>query len=125
MTRRPRALTIAAAVAAIFGLLTVLAGGRALFGGADMGAVVPFVLRFNFLAGFAYALAGFGLWRGAGWAPWLSLGIALATLGVFAAFLWHVTTGGAWEPRTMAAMVLRCGIWASIAALALRHRKAV
>ena len=123
MPARRRALTVAAAVAVIFGLLTVASGGRALFGGVDMGAVVPFVLWFNFVAGFAYVLAGIGLWRGTTWAPMLSLGIAAATAAVFAAFLWHVGSGGAWEARTMGAMILRTGIWTAIAALALRRRK--
>ena len=123
-TRRSRALTIAAAVAAIFGLLTVVSGGRALFGGVDMGAVVPFVLWFNFVAGFAYVLAGIGLWRGMNWAPMLSLAIAAATAAVFAAFLWHAGSGGAWEARTMGAMILRTGVWTVIAALALRCEKA-
>lgn len=125
MTARPRSLTIAATVAVIFGLLTILSGGRALFGGVDMGAVVPFVLWFNFGAGFAYVLAGIGLWRGEGWAPMLALGIAVATAAVFAAFLWHVASGDAWETRTMGAMVLRTGIWTAIAALALRCKKPI
>lgn len=107
----------------VFGLLTIVSGGRALFGGVDMGAVVPFVLWFNFSAGFAYVLAGIGLWRGAMWAPALSLAIAVATAAVFAAFLWHVRSGGAWEARTMGAMILRTGVWVAIAALALRHKK--
>ncbi|HQU69031.1 MAG TPA: hypothetical protein PLI43_12670 [Albidovulum sp.] len=124
MNARPLFLTIAAIVAVIFGLLTIVSGGRALFGGVDMGAVVPFVLWFNFGAGFAYVLAGIGLWRGAGWAPMLALGIALATLAVFAAFLWHVWSGGAWEARTMGAMILRSGVWIGIAVLAWRFRKA-
>ena len=34
------AIAIAAAIAVIFGLLTVVSGGRALFGSVDMGAVV-------------------------------------------------------------------------------------
>lgn len=58
---------------------------------------VPFVLWFNFAAGFAYVLAGIGLWRGAGWAPMLAIAIATATVAVFAAFLWHVGAGGAWR----------------------------
>ena len=66
-------LRIAAAVAVVFGILTVVSGGRALFGGADMGAVVPFVLWFNFLAGFVYVIAGLGLWSGRPWARRLSL----------------------------------------------------
>lgn len=64
MTARPLSHSIASGVAVVFGLATVISGGRALFGGADMGAVVPFVLWFNFVAGFAYLLAGIGLWRG-------------------------------------------------------------
>lgn len=119
MTPRPLSLSIAAGVAVVFGLMTVLSGGRALFGGADMGAVVPFVLWFNFLAGFAYVLAGVGLWRGAAWAPSLAVGIAAATAAVFATFLWHVWRGGAYETRTMAAMTLRLAVWTAIAAVAV------
>ena len=119
MTARPLSLTVAAGIAAVFGILTVFAGGRALFGGVDMGAVVPFVLWFNFCAGFAYVAAGIGLWRGAGWAPGLAVVIAVATAAVLAAFLWHVARGGAWEPRTMGAMILRTGVWGVIAALAV------
>jgi len=123
MSRRPLSLTVAAAVAVIFGLLTIVSGGRALFGSVDMGAVVPFVLWFNFGAGFAYVLAGIGLWRGGAWAPMLALGIAVATALVFVAFLWHVLTGGAWEARTMGAMILRSAIWITIAAFASRCHK--
>ena len=120
MTARPLSLTIAAAVAVVFGVLTIVSGGQALFGGADMGAVVPYVLWFNFLAGFAYVLAGIGLWSGAGWARGLSIGIVVATTAVFAAFLWHVWGGGAYEARTMGAMVLRLAVWLAIAAVAVR-----
>ena len=46
-----------AGVAVLFGLLTVLSGGRTLFGGEAgrlaAGAIVPFVLWVNFVAGFA------------------------------------------------------------------------
>ena len=85
-----------------------------------MGAVVPFVLWFNFAAGFAYVLAGIGLWRSAGWAPALAIAIAAATAAVFAALLWHVGSGGPYETRTMAAMILRLGVWIAIAAVAAR-----
>jgi hypothetical protein len=122
MPAGPRSVLIAAVVAVAFGLLTVFSGGRALFGGVDMGAVVPFVLWFNFAAGFAYVAAGIGLWRGAGWAPPLAVVIALGTTAVFAAFLWHLWQGGAYEMRTLRAMILRIGIWCAIAALAFRRR---
>ncbi len=55
-------------VAIGFGLLTIKEGGTVLFGdevaSAAAGSYVPFVLWFNFLAGFSYAVAGAGLWRG-------------------------------------------------------------
>lgn len=69
----------AAMIAVVFGTLTVISGGRALFGGADMGAVVPFVLRFNFVAGFAYVIAGYGLWREASWARLAAIVIFTST----------------------------------------------
>ena len=125
MPSRSRTLSLAAGVAVIFGILTIISGGRALFGGADMGAVVPYVLWFNFMAGFAYVVAGLGLWRDTSWAPALSLVIALATAAVFGAFLWHVLTGGSYEMRTMGAMTLRLAVWVGIAALALRGRRAI
>lgn len=120
---RPLSLTLAAPVAVIFGLATIASGGRALFGGADMGAVVPFVLWFNFGAGFAYVASGIGLWRGAGWARWLAFAIAASTGVVFAAFLAHVAQGAAWEPRTMGAMILRLGVWSAIATFALSAKR--
>ena len=100
-------LRIAAFVAIAFGALTLVSGGRALFGGADMGNVVMFVLWFNFLAGFAYILAGIGLWQARPWGATLSLAILAATLLVFAAFGVHVLRSGAYETRTLGAMILR------------------
>ena len=116
----------ASVFAVLFGLLTLKEGGTVLFGSADArsaaGAYVPFVLWFNFLAGFAYVAAGLALWRRLGWAAWLALCIGLATALVFAAFGIHVLTGGAFEVRTVAAMALRTAVWLGIATLALRMR---
>ena len=124
MPTRTPSVTFAAIVAVVFGLLTIVSGARALFGGADMGAVVPFVLWFNFVAGFAYVLAGVGLWYRSSWATGLSIAIALATAVVFATFLWQVWTGTAYEARTMGAMGLRLAVWVSIAILAVRSGRA-
>ncbi|WP_415182806.1 hypothetical protein [Phaeovulum sp.] len=110
-------------VALIFGALTVVAGGRALFGGADMGAVVPFVLWFNFSAGFAYMLAGYGLLSRKPWAASLAVAIFVATLLVGLAYGAHVLGGGAHETRTTGAMIMRTGVWAVIALMALRQQK--
>lgn len=127
MTRTGTARTrmrIAAGVAIIFGILTIFAGGRALFGGpearAAVGNAVPFVLWFNTFAGFAYVAAGLGLLARRRWAAWLAAAIALATLGVFAAFGLHVAGGGAYEARTVGAMILRAVVWLAIAFSAFR-----
>ena len=88
-----------------------------------MGAVVPFVLWFNFLAGFAYVAAGLGLWSGRAWAPGLALAIFAATLLVLLAFGLHVARGRPYEARTVGAMLLRTGVWGVIAFLARRRSR--
>lgn len=114
-------LRIAAVVAILFGIATVASGGSVLFGEGAEGAgnYVPFIVWFNFLAGFFYVVAGVGLWLRAAWAPWLALALALLTGLAFAALGWHIGTGGAYEARTVAAMTLRLVLWSAIAALAL------
>lgn len=115
----------AAVVAVLFGVLTIVSGGRTLFGGEATrqaaGAIVPFVLRFNFAAGFAYVVAGAGLWSRRRWSVSLAASIALATALVFAAFGVHVSTGGAYEARTVGAMALRTLAWAGIAWIGYRR----
>ena len=116
-------------VAVGFGLLTIKEGGAILFGDgtarATAGNYVPFVLWFNFVAGFAYVVAGAGLWLQQRWALWLAAAIATATALTFAAFGMHVYAGGAYELRTVIAMSLRTLVWVvitSVAARALRCR---
>lgn len=115
----------AALLAVGFGLLTIREGGGILLGDeasrAAVGQYVPFVVGFNFVAGFGYVLAGIGLWMRQRWAAWLALAIAVATALVFVAFGVHVYTGGAYESRTVVAMTLRTTVWAAIALLAWRR----
>jgi len=122
--RRPRWALATGAFVIIFGILTVFSGGRALFGGAAaraaVGDAVPFVLWFNFLAGFAYIAAGAGLIAWRRWAGLLAAIIAVATLAVFAAFAGHVVAGGAYEMRTVGAMSLRSLLWLAVAWASLR-----
>lgn len=120
-----RFLISAVSIIAIgFGLLTIKEGGAVLFGdGAARtaaGDYVPFVLGFNFLAGFAYVIAGAGLWLRRRWAVWLALAIAAATAAVFAAFGVHIYAGGAYELRTVIAMSVRTLVWATISFIAWR-----
>jgi hypothetical protein len=105
-----------------FGLLTVVSGGTALFGAVDMGAVVPFVLWFNFVAGLAYIAGGILLWLDHPLALPVALAILVATAAVFAAFLWRVASGGAYEVRTVGAMTLRTAFWVAMAWVAWRGR---
>jgi hypothetical protein len=116
------ALKLAAIAAVLFGIATVASGGNVLFGdGAQSaGNYVPFIVWFNFLAGFAYVAAGAGLWLGRRWGAALAVLLACATAIVFAAFGWHIGRGGAYENRTLFAMTLRLGVWLAIAFLAVR-----
>lgn len=111
-------------VAVLFGLLTIKSGGSVLFiDGQDRqaaGNYVPFVVWFNFSAGFIYIIAGAGLWMQKRWAVLLSVCIALATLIVFAVFGIVVINGEAYEVRTVAAMILRTVVWALISMFAYR-----
>ena len=104
--------------AGLFGVLTIKEGGSVLFGGAEAGAYVPFVLWFNFLAGFVYIITAVGLWLHKRWATLLSILLAVATALVFAAFGIYVANGGAYEMRTVWAMTLRTSFWTVIAILA-------
>lgn len=111
-----------ALVAIGFGLLTIKEGGMTLSGDpaavTAAGNYVRFVLWFNFVAGFAYVVAGVGLWLRRRWAAWLAAAIALATALAFAALGVHVASGGAYEQRTVISMTLRLLVWMAIAMFA-------
>ncbi len=119
LTTRSGAVVIAALIAVLFGALTLFSGGSVLFvnGPARLAAgdYVPFVLWFNFFAGFAYILTGIGLFIGRQWAVSLAMVIAVATLLVFAGFGLHILNGGDYETRTIGAMALRSIVWLVIA----------
>ena len=118
-TTRPRWAIAAALFAGAFGALTLKSGGEVLFGdGAGRqaaGNFVPFVVWFNFLAGFAYiaGAVGLALWRS--WVTPLAFAIAILTIAVFIAFGVHILMGGAYEMRTVGAMSLRSLVWLGIA----------
>lgn len=110
---------VALAIFAIaFGLLTIASGGHILFGDEEArraaGHYVPFVLWFNFLAGFAYVGAGLTIFRSPPWAAKSALGIAGATALVFAGLGIHIAMGGSFEVRTIAALTFRTLIWCAI-----------
>ena len=116
---RPRWAIALAVLAGIFGLLTLKSGGEVLFidgaGREATGNYVPFVVWFNFLAGFVYIVGavGLALWRS--WITPLAFAVAALTIAVFIAFGVHVLMGGAYEVRTVGAMSLKCLVWLGIA----------
>lgn len=109
----------------LFGLLTLKEGGAVLFfdGPSRLAAghYVPFVVWFNFLAGFAYIIAGAGLWIKKRWAVWLIIATAVATVFIFAAFEAHIYAGGAYETRTLIAMSLRTLVLTTVSVIAWRQ----
>jgi len=108
--------------AVVFGLLTVKSGGFALFGGEAgkqfAGDYVPFVLWFNFLAGFLYIIAGVSVFRKKDWSIKLSIIIAVLTAVVFVAFGIAISTGVSFEMRTVGAMTFRTLFWVIVSILA-------
>jgi hypothetical protein len=116
-------LRAAALFVIVFGALTIRSGASVLSGGEmalTAGNYVPFVVWFNFLAGFAYLAAGAGLWLGRRWAVWVAVALAITTLAAFAAFGVHVAGGAPSEPRTIWVMVVRSATWVAIAFFACR-----
>lgn len=115
----PRWSRVAGAAAAIFGVATIASGATTLFGPEEVrdaaGAIVQFVLWFNFLAGFAYLFGAYALYRGRRWALAAATVIAAATALVALAFVVYTTAGGAFSWRTPGALMLRVGFWAAIA----------
>lgn len=117
--KRPVWAWLVAGAAILFGVATIISGGTVLFGDAETkaaaGAVVPFVLWFNFLSGFAYVAAGIGLALWKPWGAWLAALIAASILVASGFFAAHVMSGGAYEMRTAMAMTLRAVVWIGIA----------
>lgn len=116
-------------IAVVFGLVTIKAGGMVLFTEGEAhqaaGDYVPFVLWFNFLAGFAYITAGIGLWLQRSWTALLAMLIVVSTVLVFIALGVHIYAGGAYELRTVGAMSMRSIVWMGIALIIYiirRHR---
>ncbi|MBI5497839.1 MAG: hypothetical protein HY904_22720 [Deltaproteobacteria bacterium] len=108
-------------MAVAFGVATLVEGGHTLFGGAAAreaaGNVVPFVLVFNFGAGFLYVATGLAVLAERAWAVWGARLLAVLTLAVFGALGVHVVQGGAFEGRTVAAMTVRTVFWVAQALL--------
>lgn len=109
-------------LAILFGIATIISGGNAILALHGVSrpddAVVPFVLYFNFAAGFAYIANGTGLILRRHWAPTLAAFIAVATIIVFAGLGVWIFVGNAYETKTVIAMTLRAAFWSSASVVA-------
>ncbi len=124
-SKRPMWLTVVALVAILFGIVTVKEGGTVLFtetGKQSAGNYVPFVLWFNFIAGFAYIMSGIAMFKLKSCSRRLSAVIAISTTIVFILLGIHIFNDGLYELRTVMAMTIRSTLWISIAIVALRAK---
>ncbi|MBL0170470.1 MAG: hypothetical protein IPP90_06995 [Gemmatimonadaceae bacterium] len=114
MPRRVAAI-VAAIVAVVFGIVTVIAGGRVLFGGSDPGYVVfrP-LLMFNTAMGVAYITAGLAIWRGAQWRVVATGTIAVLNLVVLGAIVFVYARGGGVAIDSLRAMTFRSVVWLAL-----------
>ncbi len=113
-------------LAIVFGIMTVKSGGTVLLLDHEtrqnlVGHYVPFVLWFNFFAGFFYVLTAIALWLMRPWSTWLSLLLATSTIAMLFFLGIHGFNGGHYEMRTVMAMILRSGIWLIIFIYSWNH----
>ncbi len=127
MTKIPYSIRVLAALAFVFGLMTVFKAGSVLFGPQSardsVGQFVPFVLWFNFVAGFIYVGTAVHIWLDRGCAMRGAILLTGATSVVALGFAWHVFTGGAYEMQTVGALILRIVFWAIASVLLVRRLK--
>ncbi len=104
-----------AAFAFVFGIVSIVKGGSVVFGPQSardaVGAFVPFVVKFNMVAGVFYALAAIGIWQGKAYASKIAKWLVISTGVVATAFVVHVILGGAYSMQTVGALPLRIGFW--------------
>lgn len=102
----------AAVVAALFGLVTIAAGGRVLLGWSDPGYVVfrP-LLIYNTAMGLAYVAAGLAIWRGLEPGRKASAAIVVLNLIVLAAIVFLYASGSAIAIDSVRAMAFRTAVW--------------
>ena len=100
-----------AVVAVLFGIATLVAGGRVLLG-ADPGYVVyrP-LLAYNTAMGVAYVAAGLLAWVDARRATYLAAAIFVLNGLVLGAIAWRYTHAGDVAVESLRAMTLRTGVW--------------
>jgi multidrug efflux pump subunit AcrB len=104
-----------AVVAAVFGLATIVAGGRVLTGWSDPGYVVyrP-LLIYNTAMGAAYLAAGVVIWRSLHWGKHAAATIFVLNLVVLGAIVFLYAAGGSVAIDSLRAMTFRTAVWLAL-----------
>lgn len=120
MTRFVTSHRAAGAIAVLFGLATLFAGGRVL-AGSDPGYVVfrP-LLIYNTVMGVSYILTGAAIWRGLQWGRQAALGIFVLNLIVLIGIFIRYRFAGDVASESLRAMTLRTVVWLAIFAVTAR-----
>ena len=106
---------IAALLALVIGLLTVVEGGIVLLGFETKPyPVLPWLLRYNVAMGFVSLAAGHGLWREQRWAATLSRIILACHWVVFLLLVVMDLLGMTVAMNSIGAMLFRTAIWSGI-----------
>ena len=102
---------LAAAIAGLFGVATLFAGGRVLLG-SDPGYVVfrP-LLIYNTIMGMAYLAAGITLWRSLTLGKYAAGAVFLLNILVLLGIILVYRNGGAVAVDSLRAMTLRTVMW--------------
>jgi hypothetical protein len=121
-------LKISALVLTLFAMITVFMSGSVifdLFGIREKeGNYVLFIVIANFISGFIYLIAAYGLFFGRTWTTRL-LVFATSILTIsFVGLIWHISNGGIYEQQTLKAMLFRIAITAVFAGLSWRFTSA-
>ena len=104
-----------AVVAVVFGLATIVAGGRVLTGWSDPGYVVfrP-LLIYNTAMGLAYLAAGVAIWRSLPAGRIAAAAIFVLNLVVLGAIVFLYAAGGLVAIDSLRAMTFRTAVWLAL-----------
>ena len=105
---------LAAAVAILFGVATLFAGGRVLLGSDPGYAVFRPLLIYNSAMGVAYLAAGVTVWRSVNVGRYAAGAIFLLNLLVLLGILVVYRSGGVVAVDSLRAMALRTVVWLAL-----------
>lgn len=111
---RATVLKISAILLTLFALITLFMSGSVifdLFGIREMeGNYVLFIVISNFICGFLYLLAAYGLFFERRWATWVLLFAASILIISFGGLIWHISSEGIYEQQTVKVMLFRIAV---------------